>query len=203
MKSTFSFKKTIPQEIVKVIHNLNIRKSCQTTNIPTKVIKWNSDILAKFIYKHFNYCNDRGEFPNELKYAELVSVHEKNCKQDKENYRPVSILSNFSKVYIKILCSQLYNYFENILFPSQCGFRKGYSAQYCLIVMTEKFKEAIDRGDKFGALLNYLSKVFDCINHPLLIAKIDSYGVSPMSTKIVFSFLSNRTKRAKIKSSFS
>ena len=86
---------------MKVIRNLNIRKSCQTTDFPTKVIKLNSDILAKFIYKHFNCCFDRGEFPNELKHAELVPVHKKNSKRDKENFRPVRILSNFSKVYEK------------------------------------------------------------------------------------------------------
>ena len=103
---------------MKVIHNLNIRKGCQTTDIPTKFIKLYLDILARFTYKHFNYCIDRGEFPNELKHAELVPAHKKNCKRDKENYRHVSILSNFSKVYEKILYSQLYDYFKNILFPS-------------------------------------------------------------------------------------
>ena len=128
-ESTFSFKKTAPEEVVKVIRNLNIRKSCQTTDIPTKVIKLNSDILAKFIYKHFSYCIDRGKFPNELKHAELVAVHQKNCQRDTENYRPVSVLWNFSKIYEKILYSQLYNYFENILFPSRCGFREGYSTE--------------------------------------------------------------------------
>ena len=71
---------------------------------------------------------DRGEFPNEFKHAEIVPVHKKNCKRDKENYIPVSILLSFSKVYEKVLQSQLYNCFENILFPSQCAFRKGYSA---------------------------------------------------------------------------
>ena len=63
----FLSKKTTPEEVVKVIRNLNIRKSCLTTDIPTKVIKLNSDILAKCIYKHFNYCIDKDEFSNELK----------------------------------------------------------------------------------------------------------------------------------------
>ena len=191
ISNLFFFKKATLEEVVKVIRNLNIRKSCQTTDILTKIIKLNSDTLAKFIYKHFNYCIDRGEFPNELKHAEIVPVHKKNCKRDKENYRSVSILSNFYEVYENILYSQLYNYFENILFPGQCGFRKGYSAQHCLLVMIEKFKEAIDREDNFGAHLTDLSKAFHCKNHPLLIAKIDSYGVSHMSTKIIFSYLSN------------
>ena len=51
---------------------------------------------------------------------------------------------------------------------------KGYGAQHCLLVMIENFKEAIDRGNKFGALLTDLSKAFECINHPLLIAKLYS-----------------------------
>ena len=69
--------------------------------------------------------------------------------------------------------------------------------------MIEKFEEAINRGNTFGALLTDLSKTFDCINHPLFIAKIYSYGVSPFSTKINFSNLSNSTQRTNIKNSFS
>ena len=99
--------------------------------------------------------------------------------------------------------NQLYDYFDNILFPSQCGFQKRYSAQHCLLVMIEKFKEAIDRGNEFGALLTDLSKAFDCTNHPLLIAKLYNYGVSPLSINMIFLYLSNRTHRTKINECFS
>ena len=99
--------------------------------------------------------------------------------------------------------NQLYEYFDNILFPSQCSFRKGYSAQLCLLVIIKKFKEAIDRGYEFGALITDLSKTLDCINHPLLIAKLYNYGVSPLSIKMIFSYLNNRTHRTKINECFS
>ena len=56
--------------------------------------------------------------------------------------------------------NQLYDYFDNILFPSQSGFQKWYSAQHCVLVMIEKFREAIDRGNEFGALLTDISKAF-------------------------------------------
>ena len=69
--------------------------------------------------------------------------------------------------------------------------------------MIEKFKEAIDRGYEFGALLTDLSKAFDCINHPLLIAKLYNYGVSPLSINMIFSYLNNRTHRTKINECFS
>ena len=74
----------------------------------------------------------------------------------------MSILPNISKIYEKIIDNQLYEYFSNKLFPSQFGFRKEYSSQNSLLVMTEKLKESIDKGNGFGAFLAHLSKAFDC-----------------------------------------
>ena len=69
--------------------------------------------------------------------------------------------------------------------------------------MLEKFKESVDKGNEFGALLTDLSKAFDCIDHKLLIAKLFWYGVSPSSLNLIFSRLSNRSQRVKIKISYS
>ena len=69
--------------------------------------------------------------------------------------------------------------------------------------MIEKFKEVINRGNEFGALLNDLSKAFNFINHPLLIAKMYNYGLSPLSSNMIFSYLSKPTHRTKIKECFS
>ena len=104
----------------------------------TKIIKMTSDILSNLIYKHFNYSIDKGKFPNDLKPADIVPVYMQNKKCKKETYRPETILSNLFKIYEKLMYNQLYDCFGNILFPSQCGFRKGYSAQYCLLVMIKK-----------------------------------------------------------------
>ena len=98
--------------------------------------------------------------------------------------------------------NQLHEYFDSILFPSQCGFRKGYGAQHCLLFMIEKFREAIDRGNEFGALLTD-PKTFDCINHPLLIANLYDYGVSLLFINMIFSCLSDRTHWTKINECFS
>ena len=182
---------------------LNVRKTCQGSDIPTKIIKLNIDLFSSFICQNFNYCISIGKFPNELKHADVIPVHKKNDKSDKTNYRPVSILPNISKIYEKIIYNQLYEYFHDKLFPSQCGFRKGYSSQHSLLVMTEKFKESIDKGNAFGALLTDLSKAFDCIDHTLLIAKLSAFGVSPLSLKLLYSYLSNRTQRIKINGNFS
>ena len=70
---------------------------------------------------------------------------------------------------------------NDYLFPSQCGFRKENSSQHSLLVISEKFKELIDKGNAVGAVLTDLSKSFDCTDHTLLIAKLFALGTSPLS----------------------
>ena len=98
---------------------------------------------------------------------------------------------------------QMSEYFESFLSKYQCGFRKGYSAQHCLLSMLEKWKSAIDNKKMFGALLTDLSKAFDCLSHDLLIAKLNAYGFSIAALRLVQNYLSNRKQRTKINSDFS
>ena len=65
--------------------------------------------------------------------------------------------------------------FDEILSKYQFGFRKGFYTQHCLVSMIEKWKESVDKGGAFGALMTDLSKVFDSLNHRLLKTKIDAY----------------------------
>ena len=81
-------------------------------------------------------------FPASLKLANITPVYKKGSKNSKENYTPVSILPNISKIYERCLFKPISNYFENIFSKFQCGFRQGLSAQYCLISMTEKWKKS-------------------------------------------------------------
>ena len=105
--------------------------------------------FAKFISNNFNHCIDECDFPYELKHVGVIPVHKKKDKCVKDNYRPVSILTNISKVCEKLLYNQLYSSFDNILSPNQFGFWKGHSAQECLLVMIEKLKQAIDKDTNF------------------------------------------------------
>ena len=110
-----------------------------------------------------------------MKRADITTVHKKDLKSEKNNYRPVSILSNISKVYERIMFNQMSELLESSFFSEyQCGFRKGFSAQHCLVSALEKWKSATDNKKSFGALLTDLSKAFDCLSHKLLIAKLNA-----------------------------
>ena len=82
---------------MEVINNLNAAKSCQTNDVPTKLIKMNMNIFANFIMDHFNYCIAYGEFIDELKHTDVIPVHKKNENCDKTNYRPRTFWPTFQK----------------------------------------------------------------------------------------------------------
>ena len=138
-----------------------------------------------------------------LKEADIVPVHKNKSKLSKENYRPISILRNISKVYERCLYDKITEFFDNIFSKYQCGFQKGYSAQHCLLVMIEKWKKVVDNGGAFDALLTDLSKAFDCIPHDLIIAKLEAYGFQIDALRLVHDYLSNRKQRVKLNETFS
>ena len=85
----------------------------------------------------------------------------------------------------------------------QCGFRKGVSAQHCLVVMLEKWRKSLDNKGSSGILLTDLSKAFDCLVHDLLLAKLDAYGFDFNSLKVIYNYLNNRNQRVRINSTYS
>ena len=93
----------------------------------------------------------------------------------------------------------MHNYFSKYL----CGFRSGLSTQYCLLLMIEKIKKALDKKECCGLLLTDLSKAFDCVKHDLLIAKMHAYNFDRNALLIIHFYLSERKQRIKINSSFS
>ena len=127
-----------------------------------------------------------------MKLANITAVFKKGALTTKHNYRPVSILPILSKLFERLISKQLSDFFECVLSKFQCGFRKGYSVQHCLLMMLEIWREATDNNIAFGALPTDLSKAFDCLSHDLLIAKLHAYGLDLASLNILQDYLTNR-----------
>ena len=123
--------------------------------------------------KNFNNSVFYSVFPSHMKNSIITPVYKKPTKTSKDNYRPVPILSNISKIYERSMIKQRSEYFEPILSKFQCGFRKGFSAQHCLLSMVKKWKTAVNNKTTFGALLTNLFREFDCLSHDLLLAKLN------------------------------
>ena len=95
----FSFRNGTKEEISSEIKTLNRKKATLSNDIPTKIIQQFSEMFTDFLFNNFNSCLESGVFLDELKLAAVVPVFKKHDKKDKSNYRPISILSNISKIY--------------------------------------------------------------------------------------------------------
>ena len=118
--------------------SLDSTKVSQDSDIPRKIIKDNVDIFSDFLLLGFNNSITTSVFPSSLKQAIVTPVLQKRDKNSKENYRPVNILPNVSKIFERSLFKQISNFKEPFFSKQQCGFREGYSTQYCLLSMLEK-----------------------------------------------------------------
>ena len=106
-------------------------------------------------------------------------------------------------VFERCIYNQIAQFFDKILSKHQCGFRKGHSAQHSLIVLLEKWKESVDQGHVFGALLTDLSKAFDCFPDDLLIAKLNAYGFDNNAVRFVYDCLTSCKQKTKISGTYS
>ena len=202
-QSKFSFTEITEEEISNEILSLNSAKASQQSDFPTNILKNNVDIYAFYLQNILNKCLNVSVFPDAMKIAEVTPVFKKNDRISKENYRPVSVLPVTSKIFEKCIYKQLEMFFKDKLSKFQCGFRKGFSAQHCLVRMLETWRNAVDENCTFVALLTDLSKAFDCLNHELLISKLKGYGLDDKSLCLLYSYLQNRRQRVKVGNAFS
>ena len=199
----FSFSKISREKILREILKLDISKACQDIDIPTKIIKDNANIFADILLASFNDSVEKSNFSSSLKKANITPVFKQGDRNSKDNYRPVSILPNMSKIFERCIFRQLYSFMLEFVSKYQCAFRKGYCTQHCLLAMLEKWKSAVDKGKSFDALLTDLSKAFDCLSHELLLAKLHAYGFSIAALRLIHSYLTNRKQRTKLNLSYS
>ena len=170
--------------------------------IPLHILK-----QSGFTYQMLTDCiNDalsQGIFPDSLKLANITPVHKKDEATDKENYRPVSVLLLFSKIFEKVIYDQLSQYLEKYLNSLLCGFRKAHSSQHALFKLLQAWQEELDKSGFVGTILMDLSKAYDSLTHDLLVAKFKAYGIDKNGLNLIHNYLTNRKQRTKISSSYS
>ena len=152
-----------------------------------------------------NLAFETGIFPEILKTAKVIPIFKKGDQQDFNNYRPISLLSNIGKIIEKLIHKCLFKFLNNnnCLFNYQFGFRYHHSTNHALISITEKIRKTIDDGKIACGVFLDLEKTFDTVDHDILLAKLEHYGIKGIPLKLFNTYLNERTQHTAITNNIS
>ena len=175
----FTFKETTISEVMTIVLKLDVTKSSGPSMVPINILRISAPILVPHLVKIFNLSFSTGIFPNLMKLAKVIPIFKAGSKFLVNNYRPISLLSVFSKIFEKIVHQQLFDFMStnSVIFESQFGFQKGRSTNHSLIEIVENIRNCIDSSMYGCGIFIDLKKAFDTVNHEILVSKLEHYGV--------------------------
>lgn len=187
-------------EIIRIIKDLKSKTSTDYWDLSTKLIKLISKEISLPLTRIINDSLDSGSFPDTLKLAKVIPLFKKGDSHDAANYRPISLLPVFSKILEKIMYIRLEKFVtdNNIINNKQFGFRKRLSTIDAIADMTKHILKYIDAKYNTYGIFCDLSKAFDCVNHEILLSKLELYGIKGNDLLLCRSYLSARKQVVEI-----
>ena len=159
-----------------------------------KILKLLEGLISKPLVTIFNLSLSTGVVPDSFKIASVIPVYKKGSQIGLNNYRPISLLSIFNRILEKIIFKRLITIINKhtILYNKQFGFRSKHSTLQAILLITDKAQRAIDDDNYSCAISLDLCKVFDTVNHHILIQQLEYYGIKGIAKEWFKSYLENR-----------
>lgn len=183
-------------EVLKLINSLQNNKAPGPDQISTLIIKKNQLFLTPVLVFIFNLSLSEGQFPQSLKIAKVVPIFKGGSPLQVGNYRPISLLSVFSKLLEKIVKSRMLDFLAQTNFFSrdQYGFREGLNTECALENFLSQIYNSLNdlNSNKTAGLFLDLAKAFDTVNHKLLLRKLHRAGMRGVVLNWFESYLENR-----------
>lgn len=194
MINSFSFTPCDTNEVINITHSLNNKNSFGYDSIPLNIVKRCITQIASPLSYIINCSFQTGVFPDPLKIAKVCPIYKSGDKKLFSNYRPISVLPSFSKIFEKAVYNRLESWVKlnNILTDNQYGFRAKHSTSMALLDMIDKVSTSIDKNEFSIGIFIDLSKAFDTINHNILFKKLENYGIRGLPLNWFIDYLSNR-----------
>lgn len=188
-------------EIARVISNLDSNKACGLDGISVSAVK---ELGLKLLTPMSIIINEMfkiGTYPDSLKKASVTPVYKNSGdKFDKENYRPISVLSIFNKICEIILLERLDSFFtrHNVKDSHQFAFRKKSGTDLAITELFHHINSALDKNEAIGVIFLDVQKAYDSINHNVLLNKMEILGIRGVAQNLLTSYFSGRKQAVKI-----
>lgn len=187
-------------EILDIVKNCKNKKSTDFNDIDMSLVKLVIEGISKPLTHICNLSFKTGAFPNQMKIAKVIPLYKNGSKHHFTNYRPVSLLPQFSKILEKLFNSRLDSFLErfNVLSECQYGFRTNRSTSQALMESIERIIDAIDNQQHAIGIFIDLKKAFDTINHNILLYKLEKIGIRGTPLDWIKSYLDRRQQFVKL-----
>ena len=202
--NSFVFYETDLYEISNIIENFK-NKNTTLNNIPISVIKKISPVITPLLTELFNESIFVGKFPDKLKTGRVIPLHKSGPTTSLMNYRPITTLSVFSKIFEKLVHNRMTSFISryNIIKPNQFGFQRNKSTSDAILEFLENVYESFEDNNFYFSIFLDFSKAFDTISHDILMNKLEYMGFRGPLHSWLTSFFSNRRQYVDVGSSSS
>ena len=165
-------------DILKVIRNLDPNKAHGHDEISIRMLKICDKTIYKPLYLIFSSCMESDIFPAQWKMANVVPAYKRDDKQNVKNYRPVSLLPIFGKVFERLIYNEMSSFFieNDLISANQSGFKQGDSCINQLLSITHEIYQSLDQGYEVRGVFLGISKAFDKVWHEGLLSKLKKMG---------------------------
>lgn len=196
----FKFHEIDSQTIIKAFKSLNLKNTEDLWGLSVRSISSAIFIIASPLAYLFNLCIEQGVFPDLMKMSKVVPIFKSGNKTDPSNFRPVSVLPIFSKIFEKIMLNQMLLHFNlnNLFHRQQYGFMKGRNTVDAGVSLFKLIFDAWENAHNAIGIFCDLSKAFDCVDHATLLIKLEHYGFKDVNLAMIRSYLEDRIQKVEV-----
>ena len=190
---------TDENEIRKIAFDLPNKSSSGHDRVSNVLLKEIIAQIAEPLSMIFNQSLQTGEFPSDMKLAEVVPLYKSKEHYLESNYRPISLLTTISKILEKVVYKRVYKFLteSSQLYDNQYGFRSNHSCEHAISQTVGNLLKNLENKKNSICVLLDLSKAFDTIEHSIMLEKLDLYGIRGTALSWFHSYLSDRHLRVK------